>query len=152
MNEELRNATGETHGFSWSLEPVSKQAGANKSDRMELGKGPIMVVTDITKFEATFPGAILASLDGSSIRVEAQSVVRRMLAADKSVSVDEMKDAVVNKIRGIRNKSRGTTVVTKFIGLDGQGYNSELEKKQADLAHLVDQGVEPQMARTILGL
>lgn len=101
--EAIANAS-ELHGFIWSIEPVSRADGNTK---VELGKGPILIVTDPTSFEVQFPGVILGSLDSSSIRVKAQSVVRRMLLKDRRASVEDMEVAVVQAVAGIRSTVRG---------------------------------------------
>lgn len=149
MENDLRNPTAE-HGFEWVIEPVSKQAGPNKSDRKIVGKGPILRVTDVAKFDATFPGVILACLDGSSIRVKAQGVVRPMLIANPNVSIDDMKDAVINNLKGVRSARRAAAPV--FVGLDGKNYATQTEAAQANLAHLVDSGIPADVARQVLGL
>lgn len=141
MSNDLRNPTDED-GFVWEIEPVSKQAGENPKDRVEVGKGPIMVVRDVAKFDAVFPGLILNALDGSSIRVQNQGIVRRMLLKDKHVTEDAMKDAVIASFKGVRTRS---APAPKFMGADGKTYTSEIEAKAASKAFLLDQGIAPEV-------
>jgi len=97
-------------GFTWEQGEV--QYEPTKGTKVSLGDAPHTKVTDVPKFEATFPGVILNSLNGTSIKVACQAVTRRMKLKNRQVSESEMRAAVINSLRGIKNRA---TVVTQRV-------------------------------------
>ena len=136
-------------GFEWAYGPVSKEAGPNRTDRAVIREdAPYVRVTDVVKFETAFPGKILQSLNGTSIKVRCQGVTRPAILKDRNVSNDELQTRIINAMKNIRSGG-GTRTVVKFRGLNGQDYASELEMQQANIAHLVDSGVPADIARQV---
>lgn len=118
---EVLNAP-EDHGFAFVVEDVEK-------DGITYAGVPLIVVNDVTKFEASFPGVILAALDGSSIRVSAQRIVRD--ARSKGVKdLDNLKTRLVNWLLGVRAPAF-TKVIVKFAGPEGKQFESEADAKAA---------------------
>jgi hypothetical protein len=62
-------AKPEEFGFTFLTETV-------KRDRVSSGPVPLIKVIDLLKFEKNFPGVLLETEDGQSIRVNGQRVVR----------------------------------------------------------------------------
>lgn len=85
-------------GFKFSMEPVSRKDG---NSTIEVGIGPIVVVTELDKFRTAFPGVIESRLDGSSIRVASQGPVRRLLTKDKKTSLETLKHASLSAAVGV---------------------------------------------------
>src|SRR6266571_9394815 len=62
-------AKPEDFGFTFLTETV-------KRDKQSSGPVPLIKITSVDQFEAAFPGVILETEDGQSIRVNSQRVVR----------------------------------------------------------------------------
>jgi hypothetical protein len=88
------------YGFEFVSDVVRTDNG-----RDVLGNGPILTVRDVLQFEASFPGKIAASLDGSSFRVISQRVIRDMLKKNRRAEWSEMCSAVLSAILGIRQRT-----------------------------------------------
>ena len=70
-----------THGFEWLSEEVRKDLDGDRQ-YVKVGNAvPILKVIDIALFEATFPGVVLASLDGTVHRRQVQDVGVHLLDA-----------------------------------------------------------------------
>lgn len=139
----------ETLGIEWSAEDVQKQHGDHATDRSIIGKAQIPVLKDMAAFRANVPDAdaiLLGIWDGTSARVQAQDVSRRMLA--KGATEDVLREAIWNRLLGIRQR----TAVAKTFPLPGgkryEGLNL-VEYRQQYTAALVDQGVQSDLALTI---
>jgi len=87
------------HGFAFVTEDVAEGVGP---DKRTLGKGPVLVITDPTLFERSFPGRITAMLDGSSARVIGQGAIRRALKKDHKASDAEMRPLVLSSILAVK--------------------------------------------------
>jgi len=140
-------------GITWSMEDVSERISTNASDKRTLGQCPILIPTDLEKFRAEFGDeVILGIFNGTSIRVMCQDVGRRGLK--NRDSVEKMKEACINRLRGVRN-SRAATVKTVEVKVytlpNGETYKgTNLEEYQGlYMAALVDAGVQPDVARTV---
>lgn len=99
-------------GILWTTDEVAKGTGPSKVVVCDYAQIPVIV--DVEKFRAAFgDDFILASMDGSSLRVQAQAVARRM-AKDEPAA---QRQAVLNLIRGTRNVRKGVReiVVREFI-------------------------------------
>jgi hypothetical protein len=151
-----RNMSNESsnNGIRWEMEEVSRRRGANDSDKSVIGKAPIAIVDDVDKFRASFGDeAILGIFNGTSIRVMCQDVGRRGL--ERGSSVDVMKTAILNRLKGVRNASGGVRTVTvekKIYNLpDGTKYTGTdlTELRAAYMAAMVDAGVDTNVARMI---
>lgn len=145
-------------GIEWIQEPVSKQAGDHATDRQVIGNAEMPIVKDLTKFIEGFgEGVVLGIMDGTSLRVMAQDVNRRLLP--KGDRGEVIREAIYNRLRGVRNTGTRTpvTVTVKVYSLppmsDGtpQTYKGTdlIEYQQAYLAALVDNGIEVAVAQQI---
>lgn len=138
-------------GIKWIEEVVSEQAGSHATDRRELGKAQMPVVTDLQLFVKEYgEQCVLGSLDGTSIRVMAQDVNRSGLR--KGVSADEIKSRIDARLRGVRSRTFATTKeVIKYPLPGGKFYSgTDLAEYQAEYtAALVDMGTPADVAMTI---
>lgn len=100
----------EKYGFHFVYEDVNTDKGETN-----LGKAPVLVITDVVKFEQNFPGRITAMLDGSSARVISQRVTRDALTKTRIPEADRksLEPKVFNAIMGV--KSRAPIVVEKKV-------------------------------------
>lgn len=89
---------------------------------------PILRVQDAAKFEASFPGVILKALDGSSIRVSSQRVVREARDKNATIKTDELKSRLVMWLLGVRAPS-GQRIV--YAGPEGKTFSTEQEAQAA---------------------
>lgn len=140
-------------GIIWIEEEVSEQTGDHATDRRVLGKAQMPVVKDLTAFVAEYgEGAVLGSLDGTSIRVMAQDVNRTGLR--KRLSADDIKLRIDGRLRGIRSRAIANVVtkeVTVYTLPGGQTYTGtdEVEYQQAYVAALVELGTPAEVAINI---
>lgn len=141
-------------GLAWSAESVSRRHGENASDKSVIGTGQIPVVSDLDKVREHFGDEVITgALNGTSWRVMAQDVSRRSLEKDIK-DAETIREAVYNRLRGIRNPA-GTstrTVEVKVYALpNGETYKgTDLAAYQAEYAAaLVDQGVPAETAMDI---
>lgn len=148
----------ETLGVKWNEETVAKQNGSHATDRTTIqGTALIPVVEDVDKFRAEFgDDCIRGIFNGTSIRVMAQDVNRRLLAAKKSP--EEIKEAIYNRLKGVRNAAvAGTRTVTVTVTVrdlpDGTTYagTEYVEYQQLYLAALVEAGTPLAVAQSIVG-
>ena len=145
-------------GIAWAMESVSKQPGGHASDKVEVGKGPIPELIDITKAVAAGLGeAILAGLNGTSWRVKAQGVIRSTAEMKDGrrqlADVEAMKEKVYQKLLGMRNVSARTTVVEVKVrplpnGSEYKG-TEETEFRALYIAALVDLGIAADQAQLV---
>lgn len=136
-------------GLVWETEIVHRQAGKHATDRVVQSKdAQIPVIVDLDKFRAEFgDGYLLRMADGSSLRVMAQRVNRAL--ANKSI--EERRDAILNVIRGSRNKTVRTTVPVYVVPTPD--YAGTVEYRGTDAAEfigvLVDAGYTVEVAQRI---
>lgn len=106
----------ETLGIVFVSESVSEKRG--EGPKVLIGSGPIPVVKDLDKFMEVFGReAVLGSLDGSSIRVKAQAVLRACL--NKRMKPEAIEAAQINMLRGIRASAATVVEVVKYVLPDG---------------------------------
>lgn len=139
-------------GIAWTQEPVSKQMGDHATDKKIIGTAEMPIVEDLDKFVAHFGAAVvLGIMDGTSVRVMAQDVNRRLI--QKGQKGDAIRDAIYNRLIGTRNASRGavTVTVTVYKLPDGTEYKGSdlVEYQQAYTAALVDLGTPADVAMQI---
>lgn len=137
---------GTDAGFSWELGEV--QYEPTKGTKVSLGDAPHTKVTDVAKFEATFPGVILAALNGTSIKVACQAVTRRMKLKNRQVSENEMRAAVINSLRGIKNRSG--IVVKTVIRAFGRVFETEEQYLEFGREFLATKGLDSDTIEEIL--
>lgn len=125
------------YGFEFAEESVSEKQG---NTSIEVGKGPILIITNPGLFDQKFPGRIVAMLNGSSPRVISQRVVRdawtqyRSEKAEKrgpKPDMESLKPRVLNAILGV--KSRGPVVVERkvYVLPDQSTTDNEAEFRKA---------------------
>lgn len=147
----------ESMGIAWKTEKVSKGSGNSKVEIA--GDAQIPEATDLTKVIAHFGAeAVLGSVNGTSWRVSAQDVNRRMLPGKPSV--EALRTAVYNRLRSIKNASVVRTVEVKVYALaDGSAFKPDADVsddqnliayKQAALAAYIDAGVPNQVAQNLI--
>lgn len=137
----------EAFGFIWELGEVQYQP-TRQGAKVSLGDAPHVKVTDVTLFEATFPSIILAALNGTSIKVACQAVTRRMKLKNRQTSESEMRMAVVNSLRGIKN--RGGVVVKTVIKAFGRIFESEEAYLEFGREFLGSKGLDVETVEEIL--
>lgn len=101
------------HGFTFVMSPVSTDHG----DTL-LGNAPVLVIQDVMKFEASFPGRIGAMLNGSSPRVISQRVTRDLLEKTHIPEGERMKalsPKVLAAILGVRSRTQTVVTVTEKV-------------------------------------
>lgn len=138
-------------GIIWQTEDVAKGTGPDRVVVCEHAQIP--VITDVLKFHAAFPHFIVASANGSSLRVQAQAICRRM-AKDEPAA---QRAAILNAIRGLRNAAAVRTVekiVIKRVAfvptLNGDVVEIDLSNAPASIAALVDAGYDASTAQRIV--
>lgn len=149
--------TGNDHaseaGFVWEYGEVSYRPNPKESTKVSLGQAPHVKCTDVGKFEANFPGVILAALDGTSILVACQAVTRRRLKAVRSGAPkptdDELRGSVINALRGVKNRA---TVIERdnWLALDQSSFKTQAEAAEHSVQLLVAKGLDEDMAREIV--
>jgi hypothetical protein len=137
---------GSDAGFTWELGEV--QYEPTKGTKVSLGDAPHTKVTDVTKFEATFPGVIIAALNGTSIKVACQAVTRRMKLKNRQVTENDMRAAVINSLRGIKN--RATVVTQRVFVWGGKEYATQLEAETAMREALEAKGLDADTIEEIV--
>ena len=110
----------EEYGFRWSLETVHRDKPDGK---VELGKAPIVIVTDVQAFDATLPGVIADSLNGSSIRVKCQGKGRRVLEQQRHVTLESFQVQILASLNGAKTRTVRTVEVQVYIGPEGERYD-----------------------------
>ena len=123
------------YGFEWLSEEVRKDLDGDRKYITVGNAVPILKVTDIALFEDTFPGVVLASLDGTSIRVKCQGVTRRMVLLNRSASTLDMQEAVLKSLHGVRTGAVRET----YIGPHDERYSDRLEMRAAWKAFYQDE-------------
>ena len=152
MDMTKLTANGEDAGFAWDKGEVSYEP--TKGQKVLLAKdAPHVKVIDVEKFEAAFPGVILAALNGTSIKVACQAVTRRALLRAKQPGVkpptdDEMRLAVLNSLRGIKNRS--TVIVRREYAAFGQTFATLDEAKDYAREQLLGKGYDEALVTDVL--
>mgnify|MGYP001478758988 CR=1 FL=1 len=138
-------------GYHWESEAVSLRYGDNDSDKKVVNSAAqILVIDNIEAWRKAFGDEfLLATANGTSPRVICQGI-GRLERFHGGKRIEENRAAVLNRIRGIRNK--GGTVVKHNLP-DGTFYHGadETEYRQKYAAGLVDAGVDGGIALAIAG-
>ena len=131
------------HGFTWIMQALER-------DKVELPPAPILETVDVSRIMDTFPELVPFALTASnSPRVKDQGIVREALWKNRKVSHDELKRLQVEWRLGVK-AVRTAGVAIK--ALDGKLYSDEMAANQANLAFLVDLGLDVETAKAKLGL
>jgi hypothetical protein len=152
ITDLLQDDNTDAAGFIWETGPVSHEP--SKRNRILLGDAPHAKVTDVTKFEAQFPGVILKALDGTSVKVLSQAVTRRAWlrakAAGQKPDWKEMQLGVLRALRGL--KQRATVVVrnvAKYVVGDTL-YDSMDEARDAARDLLAEKGLDDETIELVI--
>lgn len=140
-------------GIVWLALEVSRQHGANRTDRTVIGVAQVPQVTDVDKAIAAGLGnAIMAGVNGTSWRVTAQDVGRSYIEnvpRDKR-SDEELRERVFARLQGMRNPALGGGVRKVLVASLPDGTKWEgtdpTEYEQLYAAGLVDNGVDASLA------
>lgn len=109
-------AKPEDFGFEFVTETIRVGGQGDKGTPHDV---PVLVVRDLTKFDESFPGAVMDALDGSSIRVQMQGIARSWCEKRKADS-DQLKSLMVQRLLGVRAPSAPRTIeVPVFVGPEG---------------------------------
>ena len=133
-------------GFSWQMGDVAYQP--EKGAKVSLGEAPHAKVEDVVKFEAAFPGVILAALNGTSIKVLCQGVTRRLKLRDRKVSDADMQDAVIDALRGVRSRG-GSTIRFKYV-VGGKTFDNISDAQDYGREVLASKGLDDETIDSIL--
>lgn len=149
-----QNIAWADYGIEMSIESVQKQHGDHATDRVIVNdKAMIPTVVDVEKFVAAFGGAtMLDFVNGTSLRVKAQAVARRMAGEKDSAKIES---ALLNMIRSVRNPAiRTERVVVKHALPNGTTYDGTdlVEFQQMYAAAMVDLGIDSAQAIAIAKL
>lgn len=139
-------------GITWESSPVSKRIGPNNSDIREWrADAQVPVVTDLDKARAFFgDSVVLFGINGTSWRVQAQDVARRLPA---NTPVVELQKAVIARLQGMRTRTTTVREIVRYPRLDNPAVLVEMTGNAAsDLAALVDAGYPESAARSLLKL
>lgn len=134
-------------GITWSAEPVMRQHGDHATDRRTIGNAQIPVLLDLAKFRENVQNAdeiLLGIWDGTSARVQAQDVCRKML--EKSASVETMREAVWNRILGVRIR---VNVPKSYPLPDGKRYTGNDLTEYRKLYGAAQHALALQMGATV---
>lgn len=129
----------ETQGFRFVDGKVGTGVGASYVEISGVARLP--EVFDTALFAAAFPNVVADSLNGTSLRVNAQRVNRRELRAGRK-DATVIEKAVVDMMRGVRAPKTGGTRVTRNLP-NGDIYAGTdcVEYTQLYVAALTDMGV-----------
>ena len=150
------------YGMEWTAGEIHSGKGSNK--KLLRKDAPVVKCIDLDKMRRTFGDAFVKdALNGSSIIVQVQGIVRRKLERNTTTSNDDLKRAVIQsvfqKIRTREAPAPKIVTVVKVQGADGKMYDSQEEADAAftasqaeKLAKMIDAGMDAATARSILGL
>lgn len=138
-------------GIVWVDSPVSRQHGANKSDRVEIGVGQVPQVADLDKaIAAGLLDAIKAGVNGTSWRVTAQDVSRSYIEGTpkNAREVEVLRERIYARLKGMRTGGFATREVFVAPLPDGSQWKGTepTEYEQLYAAALVDAGMDADMA------
>ena len=140
-----------THGFEWLSEEVRKDLDGDRQ-YVKVGNAvPILKVIDIALFEASFPGVVLASLDGTSIRVTCQGVTRRMVLLTRAATTLDMQEAVLKSLHGVRTGSTRTTETFIVFDDDDNEHRFPTREDARAFRHDLRKGPGDSDAAKVLG-
>lgn len=142
-------------GLAWATENVSENVSTtNSSQKRVVGQAQIAIVEDLDKFRAHFTDAVMLGIfDGTSVRVTSQNVCRPMLNKGKP-SVDDLREAVYNRLKGIRVSVRSVTksYVVVIMLPNGETYEGESEEgfQRAYVEAAVDMGITTEIPELLV--
>lgn len=148
-------AKPEKYGFRWVSHPLSTDGGATQLRTADTATE----ITDLTRFRACFgDDNVKAWLNGaSSLKVQEDTVCRKMRIANATVSEQEQRENVVRRVLlGVASPRGGVKVVTvevaKYMALDGREYATLLEAQQVSIGVMTDMGLTLAEAKARLNI
>src|SRR5262249_31901401 len=118
-------------GFKWVKMEATERETKAKTD---YGEG-LPEVGDYQEAEAAFPGICKGALNGQSPRQKAKQVVAKIEEETPKLltEVGLLRRKIVEALQKIEATER-------FLGLDGQFYDTPDAKKASDAAYMIDRG------------
>ena len=113
-------ADPKAHGFTFNTEVVKSDGHTFPAE--------IVVVQDVTKFDASFPGVALSHLNGSSTRVGSQAISRLARGKQKP---EELRQRNIKWLLGIEESGKRTV----YVGPEGAEFDSIEEAEAAWLEY-----------------
>ena len=141
-NAQLAIENPEQYGFSWEwTESEDKSAGTMFEVPAPRFFDYGMVVTALGE------NAIIASLNGAGLR---HAVRNGVAVAHKKERLSRA--GMLEKAAQLLGGIRGNTPAPTWTDLAGKRYSSKVEADAANLAIMIDRGLDAATARTVLGL
>jgi hypothetical protein len=148
--------TPERYGFRWVSHPLSTDSGATRLRDADTATE----ITDLALFRACFgDDNVKAWLNGaSSLKVQEDTVCRKMRIANATVSEQEQRENVVRRVLlGVAAPRGGVKIVTVEVvkygpAMDGNMYGTLLEVQQVNIAALTEMGMSVSEAKARLNI
>jgi hypothetical protein len=148
--------TPEKYGFRWRPHPLSTDGGSTRLRDADTATE----ITDLALFRACFgDDNVRAWLNGaSSLKVQEDTVCRKMREKDATVSEQEQRENVVRRVLlGVSAPRGGVKIVTVEVvkygpALDGNMYDTLLDVQRVNIAALVDMGLTLSEAKARLNI
>lgn len=135
----------EEYGFAWGTTPIRTDGGR----KVLSNDAPCVIHKDVARMSEVFGETYFSDMaNGTSGRVRDQRIDRNMLQANARTPHEDMQIAIVESMLNIRTRRGGT--VTVFRSMDGVDHKTEVEMKQANIAFLVDNGLDADKAREMV--
>lgn len=147
-------AKPEQYGFRWALHVLHTDNGATRLRDADTAPA----IFDLAKLRAAFTDArVLAWLQGaSSVKVQSDTVCRKLREKNATVSEQEQRENVVRRVllgeAAARSVKTVTVEVVKYAAMDGRQYDSLLDAQRASIAVMVDMGLTLNEAKQRLGI
>lgn len=140
------------YGFQWRKHPLNK-------DGMELPlHATATEVTDFARFREAFGDDLISNaLDGTSLKVQEDTVCRNLRWKERSVSTQEQREQVVLRVLlGESAQRGGVKIVTKevvtYADMKGVTHATLLEAQAANIGYCVDAGMSVEQAKAMQGI
>ena len=149
-SDVVKNPT--SYGLEWYADEIRKGGTLLSKD------APRIKVTNLNAFVEWFgTDLVLSCVNGTSLDVKIESVVRDIYDRNATAKVEDVRLAVVNRVLlGNRTRTVTTKTVTVekpvYIAMDGTKFDSEIESKQHNLMLMVENGVSIAQAKAMLGI
>jgi len=112
-------------GFQFITETVKRLKRSS-------GPVPLILMTDIPKFDAAFPGVITKTENGQSIRVNSQRIVRNAWFDNQDHDTKSLQTRLVNWLLGLEQPVQVQTKYRIKIAGEWMEFDSQEEADQAE--------------------
>lgn len=141
------------YGFTWYTDEVGR--GSGNDHRVITNKAQFVRVENLQTFiDALGADTVLGFMQSTSLKVRSDAVNRSVHEKNPKADETERRRAVVARVLlGERAPGGGgtrTVTVETFEGMDGKKYATRTEMQAANLALLIDKGIDPALARAIV--